>query len=95
VFEKGFLAPLVMEELKERSEIKTLVRWEKFRKMRTVCLGFSSKDIVIVTKFVSKHGHPGLRGTSFGHTSSELPHVGYCDEIYRRLDRMKQSRATG
>jgi hypothetical protein len=30
---------------------------------------------------MSKHGHPGLGGTSPGDTFTELPHVGHCDEI--------------
>jgi len=30
---------------------------------------------------VSKHGHPGLGGTSPSHTSAELPHVGHGGKI--------------
>jgi hypothetical protein len=30
---------------------------------------------------VSKHGHPGLGGTSPGDASAEFPHVGHCGEI--------------
>ncbi len=57
---------------------------EKARKMRTVRLGFRSspsRDTIIVVEFVSKHGHHGLEGTSFGDASVELPHVGHRDEI--------------
>jgi len=40
VGEKGFLAPLVVEELKERSKMKKgLLKGEKAREMRNVCLG--------------------------------------------------------
>jgi len=57
---------------------------EKIRKMRTVHLGFRSspsRDTIVVVESVSKHGHPGLGGTSPGDTSAELPHVGHRDEI--------------
>jgi hypothetical protein len=52
--------------------------------MRTVHLGFRSspsRDTIVVAESVSKHGHPGLGGTSPGDTSAELPHVGHRDEI--------------
>jgi hypothetical protein len=67
------------EEPKERSKIKKLTRGEKARKMRMVCprfIGSLGKDIIIAVEFVSKHGHPGFRGTSPSDTSMELPHVG-------------------
>jgi hypothetical protein len=57
---------------------------KKTKKMGMVHLRFTSfpgGDINIITKSVSKHGHPGLRGTNHGHTSTELSHVGHCDEI--------------
>jgi hypothetical protein len=68
--------------------MKRLVRWEKFKKMRTICLGFTSSpggDIIIVIESMSKHGHPGLRGTSHGHMSTELSHVEHYDEIFEGL----------
>jgi hypothetical protein len=34
---------------------------------------------------VSKHGHPGIKGTSPGDTSAELPHVGHGGKIFRGL----------
>jgi hypothetical protein len=76
--EKGFLVPMVMEEPKERLEIKKLARREKTKKMRMVCLGFTgspSKNIIVVAEFVSKHGHPSLNGTNPNDASTELPRV--------------------
>jgi len=52
--------------------------------MKTVRLGFRSspsRDIIVVAESMSKHGHPGLGGTSPGDTSAELAHVGHRDEI--------------
>jgi hypothetical protein len=34
---------------------------------------------------MSKHGHPGIKGTRPGHTSTELPHVDHGDEILEGL----------
>ncbi len=36
---------------------------------------------------MSKHGHPGFGGTSPGHTSAKLPHVGHGGEIFGSLIR--------
>jgi hypothetical protein len=38
---------------------------------------------IIIAESMSKHRHPGLKGTSSGHTSTELPHVDHCNEIFQ------------
>ncbi len=56
----------------------------KARKMGMVHGRFKSspgRDRVVVAESVSKHGHPGLRGTSPGDVSAKLPHVGHRSEI--------------
>ncbi len=56
--------------------------------MRTICPKFRSspgRDTIIVTEFVSKHGHPSLGGTNPSDASTELPHVGHCGEIFVSL----------
>ncbi len=39
------------------------------------------KDTIVVAEFLSKHGHPGLEGTSLGDASVELSHVSHYDKI--------------
>ncbi len=56
--------------------------------MRRVCPRFTSspsRDIILVAESMSKHGHLGLKGISLSHTSTKLPHVGHCDEIFGGL----------
>jgi hypothetical protein len=88
VCEKGFLALLVMEKPEEKIENQKVCSREKTRKMRTIRLRFRSshsKDRIIIAKFVSKHGHPGLGEISPGDASTELPHVGHHGEIFDGL----------
>lgn len=90
MFEKGFFAPLVVEEPKKRSKIKRLALWEKTWKMKMVRPGFRSSpggDTIIVVESLSKHGHLGLRGASPDHMSTELAHVGRYGEIFGNLIR--------
>ncbi len=52
--------------------------------MRTIRPRFRSspgRDTIVVAEFVSKHGHPGLGGTSPGDASAEFRHVGHRCEI--------------
>jgi hypothetical protein len=61
---------------------------EKAKKMKTIRPRFRnspSRDTIVVVESVSKHGHPGLGGTSPGDASTELPHVGHCSEILNSL----------
>jgi hypothetical protein len=61
---------------------------KKTKKMITVRPRFKwslGRDTIIVAESMSKHGHPGLEGTSPGVTSTKLPHVGHCDEIFNGL----------
>jgi len=56
---------------------------EKVKKMRTVRPRFRSsrgRDIIVVAKSVSKHGHPGLGGTNPGDTSADS-HMAHRREI--------------
>jgi hypothetical protein len=43
------------------------------------------RDTIVVAESMSKHGHPGLRGTSPSDVSVKLPHVGHRSEIFDGL----------
>jgi hypothetical protein len=50
-------------------------------------MGSPCGNKIIVIESMSKRHHHGLKGTSPGHTSTKLPHVDYCNEIFRGLIR--------